>query len=213
MGITLISTDEKTSIQALERKILPLKKGYCEKQDSEYIRHGTCCLIANLEIATGKIINPSLTQTRTEQDFLEHICQTVKLFPEERFIFVTDNLNTHLSESLVRYVAFQENIDEKLLGKKGVSGILKNQENRKAFLEDTTHRISFAYTPKHTSWMNQIEIWFGILVRKLLKRNSFCSVDELKLKITNFIEYFNNIMAKPFKWTYKGIPLISGITM
>ena len=166
-----------------------------------------------LIIATGQIISPSLTQTRTEQDFLLHIAETVKLFPEEKVIFITDNLNTHISESLVIYVANQQNIPEESLGEKGKSGILKSMESRKKFLEDMSHRVSFAYTPKHTSWMNQIEIWFGILVRKLLKRHSFCSVEELKLKIRNFIEYFNNIMAKPFKWTYKGIPLTSGIAM
>ena len=156
MGIALISTDEKTSIQALERKILPMKKGYCEKLDSEYIRHGTCCLIANLEIATGKVISPSLTHTRNETDFLLHISETVKLFPEKKCIFITDNLNTHMSESLVRYVANQENISLDLLGEKGKTGILKSMETRKEFLEDNSHRVSFAYTPKHTSWMNQM---------------------------------------------------------
>lgn len=213
MGINLISTDEKTGIQALERKRLAMTQGYIEKQDSEYIRNGTCCLIGNLEVATGKVISPSLTQTRNEQDFLEHITKTVELFPEEKVIFVSDNLNTHVSESLVKYVAELENIPLESLGKKGVRGILKDKESRKEFLENTSHRVSFAYTPKHSSWMNQIEIWFGILVRKLLKRSSFSSVDELKLKISNFIEYFNNIMAKPFKWTYKGTPLASNITM
>ena len=211
MGINLVSTDEKTGIQALERKILAMKPGYVEKQDGEYKRNGTCCLIANIEVATGKIISPSITDSRTEKDFLNHISNTVKSDENWKWIFVTDNLNTHLSESLVKFVAVQENISEDSLGKKGKSGILKSMESRKEFLEDTSHRVSFAYTPKHTSWMNQIEIWFGILVRKLLKRANFCTIDELKKKISDFIQYFNDFMAKPFKWTYKGIPLTSGI--
>ena len=76
-----------------------------------------------------------------------------------------------------------------------------------AFLQDVSHRIRFVYTPKHTSWLNQIELWFSILVRRLLKQGSFSSVYELKERILAFIEYFNCTMAKPFKWTYKGCPL------
>lgn len=72
-----------------------------------------------------------------------------------------------------------------------------------------SHRIVFHYTPKHSSWLNQIEIWLSILVRKLLKRGSFTSVDDLKAKVVAFIEYYNRTMAKPFKWTYQGKPLVA----
>ena len=72
---------------------------------------------------------------------------------------------------------------------------------------DPTHRIVFHYTPKHSSWLNQIEIWLSILTRKLLKRASFTSVDELVAKVLEFIHDYNQTMAKPFQWTYEGKPL------
>ena len=80
-------------------------------------------------------------------------------------------------------------------------------KTRQEFLSDLSHRIRFVYTPKHSSWLNQIEIWLSILVRKLLKRGSFTSVADLQAKVLAFIEYYNRTMAKPFKWTYQGKPL------
>jgi len=213
-GIHLVSTDEKTGIQALERAAptKPMQPGVAgqasknERQEFEYIRHGTQCLTANFEVATGKQIAPSIGATRTEPDFVAHIAQTVATAPADQWIFITDQLNTHQSESLVRWVA--KAIGETCeLGEKATSGILKSMSSRAEFLSDAKHRIRFVYTPKHCSWLNQIEMWFSILVRRLLKRASFKSTDELRQRILEFIEYFNRTLAKPFKWTYKGRPL------
>ncbi len=107
----------------------------------------------------------------------------------------------------MRLVARHSQIDEADLGEKGKSGVLKSIPSREAFLRDPTHKITFNFTPKHASWLNQIEIWFSILARKLLKRGTFTSTQDLKVKIEAFIEYFNKTMAKPFKWTYQGRPL------
>ena len=201
-----MSTDEKTGIQALERQVTTMKPGQCERQDNSYERHGTQCLIANFEVATGRVIAPTIGDTRTEKDFVAHIQQTVDTDPDGEWVFILDNLNTHRSEGLVNLVfkrcGFKEATYD--LGEKGISGILKNMETRSAFLADPEHRIRFIYTPKHASWLNQVEIWFSILVKRLLKRLSVKSIDELKNKISIFIEFFNKTMAKPFKWTYKG---------
>lgn len=205
-----MSTDEKTGIQALERAAptLPMKPGQVERREFEYERHGTQCLIANLEIATGQLIAPSIGQTRTEADFLAHIMQTVAIDPTAEWVFITDQLNIHQSESLVRWVAQLCSIKTDL-GIKGEEGILKSMVTRAEFLQDNSHRIRFVYTPKHTSWLNQIELWFSILVRRFLKRGNFTSVEDLKQQILSFIAYFNQTMAKPFRWTYKGRPLVA----
>jgi transposase len=163
-------------------------------------------LIANLEVATGQVITPSLGPTRTEKDLVAHVRQTIATAPNAEWIFIVDQLNTHQSQGLVRLVAEVCQIDDDL-GVKGKSGILQSMKTRKAFLDDEDHRIRFVYTPKHTSWLNQIELWFSILVRKLLKRAGCSSVDDLRQRILKFIDYFNRTMAKPFKWTYDGRPL------
>jgi len=162
-----------TGIQALERlhPTKPVKPGIEERREFEYVRHGTQTLIANFEVATGKVLNPSIGDTRTEMDFAQHIKQTISVDPEGEWIFVCDQLNTHKSETLVRFVAEQCNIHEDL-GVKGKSGILTSVDTRTTFLGCPSHRIRFVYTPKHASWLNQVEIWFSILVRKLLRRAS-----------------------------------------
>jgi len=109
---------------------------------------------------------------------------------------------------LVRFVAKACGIEEPL-GKKNVRGILKSVASRQAFLSAKGHRIRFVYTPKHSSWLNQIEVVFGVIMRKVVRRGSFTSVKDLRDKLMNFIEYFNRVFAHPFRWTYTGRPLIA----
>jgi hypothetical protein len=207
-GEYTLSVDEMTGIQALERKhpTKPMRPGLVERSEFEYERHGTLTLIANFNVATGQVPAPSLGPTRTEVDFAAHIAQTIALDPDAHWTFVVDQLNTHQSETLVCLVAQQCAIEDHL-GVKGESGILQSMATRRAFLNDPTHRIRFVYTPKHSSWLNQIEVWFSILMRRLLKRASFTSIEDLRDRILAFIDYFNRVLAKPFKWTYTGRPL------
>jgi transposase len=180
--------------------------GSVEKREFEYKRHGTFCLTPSVNVVTGMIMHYTIDATRDKIDFYEHIRNTVEISADSTWIFVSDQLNTHKSESLVRYVAEQCGIKEDL-GIKGKSGILQSMESRQAFLIDKSHRIRFVFTPKHCSWLDQVEIWFSILSRKLLNRGDFGSLGDLRDKMSRFIDYFNERLAKPFKWTYKGKPL------
>jgi DDE superfamily endonuclease/Homeodomain-like domain len=205
-GTHTVSTDEMTGIQALERIAATKgpKPGQEARMEFEYKRWGTQTLICNFHVVTGQVLSPTVQDTRTEADFVKHIDRTVATDPESGWVFVSDQLNIHQSEGLVRFVAQACGLDEQTLGKKGKSGVLKSMKSRKAFLSDLSHRIRCVYTPKHCSWLNQVEIWFSILARRVIRRGSFTSKQDLRTKILNFIEYFNEVLAKPFKWTFTG---------
>src|SRR5262249_12402500 len=199
---------EMTGLQALERNApgQPMTYGKAERIEFEYTRHGTLTLIGNFRVTTGELIAPTIGPTRTEPDFVAHIARTVATDPEAGWSLVVDKLNIHSWERLVRFVAGACGIAEPL-GKKNVRGILKSVASRQAFLSEEGHRIRFVYTPKHSSWLNQIETVFGVIMRKVIRRGSFTSVEDLRSKLWNFIEDFNRVFAKPFQWTYTGRPL------
>ncbi len=207
-NIRTISVDEMCGIQALERiaPSLPMRPGQPERIEFEYKRHGTLCLIGNWDVVLGKMIAPTIGRTRTEFDFAWHIHDSIAIDPDAKWKFVLDNLNTHCSESLVRLVANIDGIPKDTLGKKGRYGILKSVATRREFLANSNHRVSFVYVPKHSSWLNQIETIFGIVTRRAIKRADFTSLDALKSRLQQFIEYFNQTYAKPFNWTYTGRP-------
>src|SRR5581483_11103252 len=150
----------------------------------------------------GKAPGPFCGPTRTEEDFLAHVKAVVATDQKvTRWHFVCDNLNIHQSEALVRRVADLEGIEQETLGKKDEYSILALMPRRAAFLSDPSHKVVFHYTPNHSSWLNQMEIWLSILMRKVLTRGSFTSIQDLETKVLAFIDYYNRTMAKPFKWT------------
>lgn len=205
VGKHVVCIDEKTGIQALERihPEKPVLPGKAALLEFEYRRHGTLTIIPVFEVANGRILHARVGATRTEIDFAQAVEETLRQDPNAEWIFVADQLNTHKSETLVRLVAKAIGFAEDL-GEKGKRGILANLASRESFLSNPAHRVRFVYTPKHCSWLNQIEIWFSILSRKALRRASFHSLDNLRERLLQFIDYFNDTMAKPFKWTYKG---------
>lgn len=202
----LFSVDEKTSIQALERvaKGESMKQGQPARREYEYDRNGSTCLMAAINVGNSELNHYRLHPTRTEKDFLIFIQEIVAQCPSDKqIVFMADQLNTHKSVSLVRWIAKEIGFTEDL----GViyrRGILKNMASRQAFLESVEHRIRFSFTPKHCSWLNPIENWFGKLERHVIKRGNFSCVEDLECKIIRYIEFYNQCLRKPIKWKFKG---------
>ena len=203
----VVSSDEKTSIQALERLHPTLRTlpGWIERREFEYRRHGTRCLFGSLVVPTGQVIG-SVTARRGQLDFVRHIREVVEQFPHiERFHWVFDNLNTHWTLELCRYLAVDSGCWNTELERR-----LRCGKERRAFLTAGCARHIVHFTPKHGSWLNQIEIWFGVLSRRVLRRGEFPSVADLTEKILAYIAYYNTHFAHPYEWTYTGKPGVSG---
>lgn len=210
-GINVVCADEKTGAQAIER-IAPDKAalpGQLVKRESEYKRHGTLCLTVAFLVAFGTVPFHVIAPQRREEDFAGFVEGTVLTDALKTWIFIVDQLNTHKSETLcllvIRLCKLKISAEE--LGVKGKSGILESLATRMQFLEDESHRIRFSYTPRHCSWLNQVEIWFGVLSRKALRGASFASTDALRVRMEEFIKYHNECLAHPYEWTYTGKPL------
>lgn len=204
-----VCVDEKTSLAANERRATtkhPLP-GQVAKDECQYIRHGTVNLTASWDVVLGQLIQNTIAPTRDAQDFAEHIRRTIASDPSASWVFVVDNLNTHYGEPLVRLIAELLGIDQNELGdKKRRRGILGSTKSRRLFLADPCHRIRFVFLPKHSSWLNQIEVIFGVIQRRVIRYGSFTSPADLTDKLLTFIDYFNRTFAQPMTWTYTGRP-------
>ena len=206
-GMHTVCVDEMTSLQANERRAatkLPLA-GQIGKRECQYTRHGTLSLTGSWDVVEGQMAQTTIAPTRTAEDFASHIRSTVSIDPDAPWTFVMDNLNTHYGEPIVREVASLLGIDESTLGdKKKRKGVLGSVASRRAFLTDESHRIRFAFIPKHSSWLNHIEMIFGVISRRVMRHGDFTSLEDLEDKLRSFVDYFNRTFAKSIDWKYDG---------
>lgn len=205
-GRLVVCCDEKTGMQVLERKAptKPARPGQCERREHEYIRRGTRVLINSLAVATGQIAW-TLGATRKATDFVTHLKHAYQHLPRmKRYDWVMDNLNTHWSLDVCRLVARWSKVPFE-------SDKLKKGVQRRAFLSDPGHRHVFHFTPKHGSWLNQAELFFGTLQRRFLARGSFRSIKDFERQLERFLHDYNTHHAHPYRWTYTGEPLVRDI--
>jgi transposase len=177
LNALVLSIDEKTAIQARSRKhpTRPAAPGRAARQEFEYVRHGTACLMAALDVHTGEVLATDAARNDAASfiGFLEQIEAAV---PTELEVhLVMDNGGSHIARVT------------------------------KAWLADHP-RFVVHHTPRHASWLNQVELFFSILTRRLLRYGEFGSRDDLVTKIMRFITEHNHT-ARPFRWTYDGTPL------
>jgi hypothetical protein len=200
-GHLVICCDDKTGRQVLERTAptKPAQPDRRERREHEYIRHGTRVLINSLAVATGQIAW-TLRTTRKATDFVAHLQQAYQCLPRmKRYDWVMDNLHTHWSLDVCRLVARWCTIPFE-------PDKLKKDTQRRAFLCDPSHRHVFHFTPKHGSWLNQAELFFGVLHRHFLARGSFPSAKDFERRLERFLQDYNTRHAHPYRWTYTGEP-------
>ena len=199
----VICTDEKTGMQILQRKYPTqlMQPGKPAKRAQEYIRHGTRVLLASFIVPTGQVVW-NLRPTRTSADFATHLTTVVQQLPDmQRYDWGGDNLNTHWSLELCRLVAAWCDLPF-------APKTLERGVQRRAFLSDPTHKHVFHFTPKHGAWLTQVELWFGVLARRFLKRGDFCSIEDFAGRLDDYLEVYNTHHAHPYRWTYAGQPLV-----
>jgi transposase len=202
-GRLVVCCDEKTGMQVLERKTptKPAQPGRRERREHEYIRPGTRVLINTLAVATGQIAW-TIGRTRKAPDFVAHLQQAYQRLPRmTRYDWVMDNLNTHWSLDVCRLVARWCKVPFE-------PSKLKKGPQRRAFLSDPSHPHVFHFTPKHGSWLNQAELFFGVLQRRFLARGSFPRVKDFTRRLERFLHEYNTRHAHPYRWTYTGQPLV-----
>ena len=202
-GELVICTDEKTGMQILQHKhpTIPVQPGKPEKREHEYIRHGTRCSIASFVVPTGKVVW-HLGLTRTSADFTAHLAHVAARFAgQQRFHWILDNLNTHWSLDVCQLMA-------QLNGVPFHKRDLRTGARRRAFLTDPEHKHVFHFTPKHGSWLNQVEPRFSTLARRFLKRGDFASASEFVARLVAYLDDHNTHHAHPYRWTDTGQPLV-----
>jgi DDE superfamily endonuclease len=207
-GRLVICCDEKTGMQILQRKYptQPARSGYPEKREFEYIRHGTRTLITSFVVPTGEVVW-DLGPTRTSADFARHLGQVACHFRQySGFDWVVDNLNTHWSMEVCEWIAAFSDVSFN-------PWELRTGRQRRAFLTDPTHKHVFHFTPKHGSWLNQVELWFSVLSRRFLRRGDFSGVAEFEQRLRVFLEAYNAGHAHAYRWTYTGQPLVRGVPL
>ena len=204
-GRLVSSSDEKTGMQALGRPhpTQEAQPGKPAKVEFDYIRQGTRCLLTTFCVPTGKVVW-DLLPTRTSADWAAHLRHVVQQFPSmKRYDWVVDNLNTHWSLEVCRLVAELSDlkIDERQL---------RTGAQRREFLTDASHKVVFHFTPIHGSWLNQVELFFGVLTRRFLRRAVFGSMAEFEGRLDAWLKRYDSKHAHPYQWTYAGKPLVRG---
>ena len=202
-GELVVSTDEKTGILIRRRKhpTLPILPGVPRRREHEYVRLGSTHLHASFCVPTGQVAF-DLTRSHNGDDFCAHLKHAVKEMPQAgRYHWVLDNNRTHSTPGVCALVAEMSGIALPAEG-------LVTAKARRAWLSDPTHGHVFHFTPVHGSWLNQVEMFFSVLSRKLLRRDDFASAEGFAERLVAWMAWYNGEWAHPYRWTYTGTPLV-----